>query len=143
MSISKRTRPKAKPKRRPIKKSPHVRRCENLYNRLQNDDDESFEAVMSECLGFKTIQFSTHIFLSEVLSRFDAEIKTLQMNGRYLDSNAPNTSYRVALSYADRTKKPKHGYLHPTTYVVKSGPVLVRAVAEAYVEICKNIGRFV
>lgn len=140
MAIKKR-KIKVQPRSKKVVKSPHWRKCERIYNRLQGDyDDETFCEIMLDIIG---MDVSGHLYVEELLSRFDAEVSTLQMNGRFMEFKAPRPSFRVSLKYTDRTKKSKHGHIYPAHYVVKSSPILSHCVTIAYLEICKHIGRFV
>jgi hypothetical protein len=118
-------------------KSRHQLVCENYYNRLQADpsDDELF-VLLEELLGFGLS--SPYHAVEHVLSKFDGNVATLQIN------NSRNLiSYRASLHFKDLDAKPKHGHLYPSVTVVKTSSRMIHAVILAYIEICKNIGRFV
>lgn len=146
MPIKKRKRP-GKPKPRRAKVSPallkHRRVCVNYYNRLQADDDGSiYDALQELCfsLGISddvTINGCERL-VEAILIRFDGEVSASQT-----DPNDNYRGYRCVLRYVDRAAEPKHGFLYPTLVVVKSSHRMSLAVTLAYVEICKNIGRFV
>lgn len=139
MAIKKRKiKTRVKPKPKP--KSPHVKKCERLYKQLQAEHDDPVYDAMTEVCGYLGLHPSlmADMLVEEIISRFDAEIKTIQINR---DSNRRN--YRVYLGYRDRTKEPRYGYIYPSKYVVKSSHRLVLAATMAYVEICKHTRRFV
>lgn len=119
------------------KKNRHQLVCEKFYNRLQADpsDDELF-VLLEEILGFGFS--SPYHAVEHVLSKFDATVNTLQINYTH---NV--VSYRVSLRFTDIKAKPKHGHQYPSLTVVKTSSRIVHAVILAYIEICKNIGRFV
>lgn len=147
MSIKKRrlkakpSQPKKKPKLVNPAKRKHQKRCDDLYNRLQAGYDDPIYWAMQEVsheLKLKIdVTIGTERLIEEIIKRCDCEVQTLQMN--YPD----HVSYRVSLSYTDKTKKPKHGYLYPTKYVVKTSHRLALAVTLSYVELCKHTGWFI
>lgn len=114
----------------------HRKACDDLYNRLQQDDDDSVRYVMDQLMGMR---MSAHLCVQHLMARATTEVKTLQING----GSGQGATYSCFMSYEDRTKKPKHGWLYPTKYCVKSSPVLIRSVMLCYVELCKHVGRFV
>lgn len=134
MAIKKRIRPK--PKTTPRKKlSPHELLCRKLSTRMERDTDEDVRYVMD---ALTPVNMSAHLAAEWLTARCDTEISTLQMNGPY----GEGATYRVSMSYTDKTKKPKHGYLYPKVYRVKSSPRLIHSIILTYIEIAKQLGRF-
>lgn len=141
MPITKRKLPKRK-KTVPQKflKSPqrrkHEKLCDELTRLVNNDNDDDMRNAMRQ---ITTIDCSAYIFVEEIMSRASTEVTTLQVNGTY----ARGATYRCVMTYTDRTKEPKYGYLYPTKTVVKTSTRLIHAVILTYIELCKHIGRFI
>jgi hypothetical protein len=136
MSIKKRTLPK-KPKRKKRVLSPHQKRCKRLYNRLQEDDsNDGVRYVLNQLTPF---EMNTHLALQYLITRADTTVSTLQVNGPY----GKGATFRVHMAYTDRTKKPHLGYLYPQKAVVKTSPILLISVMLSYIELSKNVGRFI
>lgn len=134
MPIKKRIKPE--PKRKPRRKlSEHELVCRTLYNRLQNDiNNESIKYVLGEIVPIKMNAYSA---LKWIMAQCDTTVNTLQINGY-----SKSKSYRVAMTYTDRTKKPKNGYLYPTVSVVKTSSELIVSAILAYIELAKHLERW-
>lgn len=136
MAIKKRIIPKRpKPKKRFL--SPHQKKCKRLYNRLQENDSD--DAVRSVIDTLTPVSMSAHLALQYLTTRADTEITTLQINGQY----GEGAMFRTTMSYTDRTKKPINGYLYPRKTVVKTSNILIISVMLAYIELSKNVGKFI
>ena len=133
MAIKRRLRPRRKV---PPKASPWVRKCNKLYNRLQQPLDYDTLSGFAALTSTKAAHSVDNLAL-QLLERTDGQITTLQVN------NPDYVSYRACLTYTDYSKKPKHGHLYPSKSVVKTSPHMWQAVILAYIELCKHIGRFV
>jgi len=131
-------RRKIKQRIKPKPKSKHVRLCEDLYNRLQQPGKayDAFEEIAD--LTNMSMQDARDMVIMalDLASRCTTTVNTLQVN--YPD----HVSYRVRMTYEDRSKKPKHGFLFPSVVVVKTSPSLALSVMLAYIELSKNLGRF-
>lgn len=72
-----------------------------------------------------------------LMERVSARLETLQLN--YPD----HVSYRCVMEYTDRTKEPELGYLFPVKTVVTTSPSMALSVMLAYIQLCKQTGRFI
>lgn len=128
MAISKRKIPK---KKTPIKLHPKVRahnkKCDLLYTRLQQNELEAICEV-KELVGCDDVMHG-------VLSKVSGNVSTLQHNNP--------VTYRTCLTWEDRSVDPKFGYLYPRKVVVKTATSMVISATLSYVELCKQIGRFI
>lgn len=133
MAIKKRKVPKRVVVRRKLSK--HELNCRDLYNRLQQDDDDSIRYVMNQ---LTPVEMSAHLTVQSLMAKCTTEVATLQMNGNF----GGGCTFRVSMVYEDRNSKPKHGYLYRKVSAVKSSPVLIISVMLAYIEIAKQAGHF-
>ena len=122
--------------KRPIKPRPKKKPSvfDELYNRLQDNDTAYVLKHLMQYMPPPTR--SRPEFLEWLVSRFDCEIKTLQIN------YPTHISYRVTLSFTDRSQKPLYGYLYPSKTVVTTSTTMVKAAILAYIQLCKQFGRF-
>jgi hypothetical protein len=139
MAIQKRKRPVRRGPRR-VKTDRttlmHRAKCRELYNRLQADDDDSIQYVMDQIIGRPDVP--PLLFVEDVLARFSATVETVQPI-----AYGAKPHYRVFLRYQDRTQQKRIGGPFATLYCAKHSTRLIHAVTLAYIEISKNIGRFV
>lgn len=128
------------PKPKPL--TAHEKCCNRLYKMLNAEHDDPIYEAAEEICGHLRLHPSlmSDMLAEAILSRFDAEVKTLQVN---YESKHYHPTYRVMLNYTDRTKPALHGYRYPHLYCLKTSHRLSLAASLAYVEICKHIGRFV
>ncbi len=133
-------------KKRPIKRKVKVRRpkvspailrhrreCDELLELLETKQDEHVLEAMATIVGYDVDGLT---FMEQVSKRFDCQITTLQVN-------AERSAYQTVLTYTDRESKPKHGHLYPRLSVVKTSPRMIQSLMLCYIELCKNLGRFV
>jgi len=128
MAVVKRKRPKKAKAPRP-KLSQQALKIRRLITTYQSGDENG--SVLAELLEY----FGGNL-VEGILSLFDGEVKTLQLN------YPEHVSFRVQLAYTDRSKKPTYGYHYPKLFVVKTSHSLTDAAILAYLEICKHAGEF-
>lgn len=138
-------KPKPPPKRR-VKPNPaqirlrlHRDLCDDLCNRLQAEGQ-----FLKTAKGLATVanlswpkDMPEFHMAVELMQRATTRLETLQLN------HPDNVSFRCVMEYTDRTKEPELGYLFPVKAVVTTSPSMVLSVILAYVNLCKQIGRFI
>lgn len=138
MAIKKRSAARPKPKKR-IKRSPEelamTVRIKSLRTLVDSDDDEDIRKAMQEIIG---VSCSGYVFVEMVCARFNTSIECTQPFHK-----DAKTHWRVFFKYEDRTAVPRYGYLYPTYMGLATSTRLVQAVILAYIQTCKNIGRFI
>lgn len=120
MAIAKRKRPKKPPRKLP---SPHERKCNKFYNRLQRDtSDEDIRQLLFEI----TELTDPYHVVETILRKFDAEVRTHQIN------------YPSRWNFEVTLRNSRAGYVA----VTKTSTRLWHATMLAYVELCKHAGKF-
>lgn len=121
-------------KPKPVKK-PSV--WADLYNRLQAGDKEKRRIVLSE-LQSKFRASDENALADKIMKLVSCEIKTHQINADRAD--AP---FLINMRYEDRTKKPLYGHQYPAVYVIKNWHSLTDGVILSYLQLCKQLGRYI
>lgn len=138
MPIKKRSAARPKPKKR-TKRTPEelamTAKIRSMRERMKSGDDEDVKSVMTEILG---VSASGYVFVEMVSARFNTSIECTQPFHKDAE-----THWRVFFKYQDRTAAPKHGHLYPTYMGLSTSTRLIHAVILAYIQTCKNIGRFI
>lgn len=135
MAIKKRPRPKpVRPNPAAARRRKHEKHCIDLYNRLQADyDDPIFDAMqeVSHILGLQVdVTWTTDQLIETMLARTTTTIQTWQW---FSDKDR---MIEVHMRYLD-SKRQRH------KIVTIRSHRLALAVTLAYVQLCKQTGKFI
>lgn len=130
---------KVKPPVKPLSaKAKFGRVIDDLYNRLQADG-KAFDAF-SELSDHVNVSFRgdmQYVALC-LMERCSTTLSTLQMN-----YDADCVSFMCNMQYEDKAQKPVNGWYRAPKIAVITSPSLALAVTLAYLQVCKQIGRFI